>query len=431
MAIGQSLELPTPQDIERYTAGPSKIHRLCIKEDWEFRKILELAREESHRGEFAQFLIKGINIRVFDMLGISEDLRDADFTDFSETPEGWHVAHTNSGTDGMERTIRAACFAESTVLVDTDNFSRVAESEMKAMGRRYKAIRFQRGHALVGKEQREFRGIVEGMRDESIATLYLTENGTTTGANQSQAIQELVRIRDKEELNTVIVVDAVSSQIIGAEREYIPDIIFWANQKQPAIGPGSGILLFNNRALARAQEVQRSGLDTGGKLGIQAAYGTNEKRMAERGQTMQTPPMGELYRERIILERMYGTDERWKEVAELQLEARRLITEAVREGELGKKGISMVTEDPRIQSTTSHVMRLPESISAQDLIKHMKEGPLLHTLIQAGYGADYKDTEIRICVYSANTLSKIHHLLNFSIPTALEYIKIETIFSVA
>ncbi|MFH1670585.1 MAG: hypothetical protein ABIA92_03275 [Patescibacteria group bacterium] len=396
-----STEFPRPDNTIKFTAGPSQQHKLVS----DLQQLVDQADQMSHRSQFAKDLISRANDCVFDAFGITEEQRNREF-DFEspdENPEGWHVCWTNSGTDGMERAIRAGCPKDGTLLVNTDNFSKVAGQEMKASGRNFEEISFERGDALLeGCE--EFEDISDRIKNGSIQTVYLTENGTTTGANQRGAIEALIRIRNASGSSTLIVVDAVSGQIFGVNREAIPDIIIWANQKDTAIGTGSGNLLFNNKALTRALEVSACGLDTGGKLGLESAYGNNKKRFTAIGQTAQTPPMGLIYKQLLVYQRILDNDgQECRNIASVQEEAKKLIGDAL----CKEDDFELLTSNPSLQSQTSHVLRVPMGRDVPGIIRGLHESGFS---ISSGYG-EFKDSEIRICVYSANTLAQIEDLI--------------------
>jgi len=405
MQSGQvTVPKPDGPNITNLLVGPTKIHPVSPDEMSEFFN----AHTMSHRGDFAKTLIKGVNIGVFDMMGVPLELRNHEFTNLSETPEGWHVLHTGGGTAGMYAAIAGACLPEGTLLVDNGFFANLAGQKMEETGRSIQEIvTFERGQGLIIGSP-EFDGIAEKIKNGSIKCIYLVENATTTGVNQSKAIQELVKIRDEANTNVIIIVDAVSGFIMGGEeeRKRLPDIIFWGNQKQTAIGTGSGELLFNNRALARAMQIEDTlKLDAGRSFGIRAAYGTKEKRMAKRGQTQNTPPMAELYRQLLVLQNMYGENQGWKNVGKIQAKARQLIHEALDEGgELGEFGLRLLTSESDLQSSTVHVLKFPEGVDATKVLRKARD--LEQVKIAPGFGPE-RETEARLAVYSAHEVADV------------------------
>ncbi len=404
----QSSQVTVPEpdgpEITKLLVGPAKIHPVSPEQRVEFFA----AHSMSHRGEFARILIKSVNAGVFDMIGVPLELRNHEFTSLSETPEGWHVLHTGGGTAGMYAAIAGACLPEGTLLVDNGFFANLAGEKMVTTGRSIQeTVKFERGQGLIIGSP-EFNKIATKIRERSISSIYLVENATTTGVNQSKAIQELVKIRNEAGTDVIIIVDAVSGFIMGGEeeREQLPDIIFWGNQKQTAIGTGSGELLFNNRALSRAIQIEDIlHLDAGRSFGIRGAYGTEQNRMAKRGQTKNTPPMAELYRQLLVLQNMYGENQKWRDIAEMQLEARKLVHESLCEGgALGGFGLELLTSESDLQSSTVHVLKFPEGVDATRVLEKALE--LEGVKIAPGFGPE-REREVRIGVYSANLVGEV------------------------
>lgn len=406
----ESDAIPQPNGNVKLTAGPGQTHN--------FSEISEEALRASqmlHRGDFARGLIKGINRRIFDLFGIPEELRDHEFTKLKETPEGWHVCYTNSGMDGMRRALQAGCLEKGTWILHTDHYSDLAEFELHAMGRKTWDFRCERG---LGVERRTgvmsdplYDGMMEHVARGQYKTVLITENATTTGVDQSHFIQELVKTRNEAGSKTLIISDSVSAQILARERSGypdLPDMVFWANQKDPGIGPGSGHILFNNRALARVAEVRKNRLFSGGELGIEYAYAVHGKRKAKEGQTPHTPPMGELFKERAVLEMLFNDEQEERlNIHRTQWQARHLLFEVLEGGSLGELGYAFLTQQPSLRSLTTHVIRVPEGMRAGELLQEVsKEG----YDISPGYG-EHKNEEIRICVYSANTLQHVKDAL--------------------
>ncbi len=364
-------------------AGPSKVHQFSDQ----LLSLIQQANQQNHRGEWTKKLLKNVSDGTFELLGIPEEQRNTE----------WHICYTNSGTDGMERAIRAVCPREGTLFVDTDEFSTVVGKEMKDFGRGYDVMKFTRGMALT-PDAEEFEAVAQLIRNNEIKTLYLTRNGTTTGTDQKEAIEALVKVRDESGSDVVIVVDEVSAQWWAAsKRTALPDIIFVTSQKDMAIGPGTGLLIFNNRALERAQECAADGLDTGGKLGITAAYGTSKKRMAAEGQTAQTPPLGMIYAQHLVQDRVLRGAAQ-QEIRAVQGDALRAITSSIHDGALGELGFGMLTTDDRLQSPTAHVLTVPDDLSGSDIVRGLRERHSI--LLSPGYG-DFQGREVRVCSYSA------------------------------
>ena len=283
---------------------------------------------------------------------------------------------------------------------------------MKDYWREFSEIKLPRWEALtVGSEQ--FTELEELMLSEEISTIHLTENWTTTWAEQAEAIQELVRIRNDNDLDIIITVDAVSSQMfwrLNRNPELLPDVIYWWNQKDTAIGSWGWNMLFNNRALARTNKLKKEWLDTWWKLSIWNGYWKNEKRMTANGQTMQTPAMEHIFKQLIVYQRVLWDDQAVrKAISESQHQAWVLIKNEATSWNLKDKWFELLTKNPESQSKTTHVIKVPEWIDAKALVKKLMERWIE---ISAGYWKEFGPKEIRICFYSANKVEQMQELVN-------------------
>lgn len=423
--MNRTLEMPLeiPVEPKRFNvnmqAGPSSTFQFGeIREEQEWMGEMEdLWNQQSHRGKEGKELLKLTIESFFTLIGIPKEQW------FSE----WFHNFTNSGSDGMARCVRAFCDEIDTILVHTDNFSGVAGEEMKKFGRDFVEKKFKRGEALKeGSDQ--FQALVQAMREGTAETIFLTENATTTGANQQQAIEALVRERNSiEGCSTLIVVDMVSSPILGRQwnPELLPDAFFTAGQKDMGIAPGIGNLVFNRRALQRSKDLRERGLDTGGKLGVEDGVGTEEKPIASTGQTPQTPPLGLIFREWVILHHILEEHEVRADIRATQATIRDQIRKSVSEGDLGALGFQFLTKDPELQSLTMSVLKVSEKVSAKDIVKKLLEKGIA---IAGGYGSgkDGKlgpdETEIRLGHYAAVPLLGAQHALDEIVQVTRELI---------
>jgi aspartate aminotransferase-like enzyme len=386
-------EAPRPKI--RMTAGPSKQHELYgAAQEW----VREMA-QESHRGGAVKSLIAVEHGAIFRTMGTSPD-------------QGSVLIDTPGGTYGLNRAAQAVLHPEipgPVVLVNTDNFSGVFGGEINAvMGRTDEVIPFERGEALTigSPEFEELAGRVE--RGE-IAVLALTENGTTTGTNQRIAIEELIRRRDVAGSPTIILVDAVSAQVIGVERQYLPDALVMSGQKDPATGAGFGHVMFSENAVQRSEELNSRGLYRG-KLHPWAEI--------QRGneQTETTPPLRELARSAIVWNHLRGAGStRWQDVAQEQEAAYKHLARLLDHGRLGELGMSFRTTNPDLRSRSAHVLTLPSAVEPSAVVQRMGERGIA---IAKGYGLWGKPAkkrgeepgEVRLCTYSANTSSEMNEV---------------------
>ena len=391
----KSLALPTGlPDLEariHLTAGPGEQHRFESGVTIKGREI----QEKSHRSGAVKKYGEVLSELALNGM-VPDEQRDQD----------WQAALLTSGTDGMRKAIDGLMGPDGNVVVNSDNFSNVAAGEVRAArgAEGLEVIDFERGEGLtVGSE--EFERIAEMVREGTISTLHITENGTTTGANQRNAIEALVRIRDEADTDVVIIADAVSGQIVGAQREMLPDLMYAGFQKDMALGPVGAMMWLNRRAKQRCAKNAAKGLASTSKLGLLA---TIEKGKKGDMQTPQTPNLEAIVRATAL----------WHEIAHEGLRETAAANQAkslalVREwtspeGELGRRGFTMLTTRADLQSPTSHVIQVPEGTNAKDIVAQLAEEGVI---ISAGYGKNFGTRELRVCPYSANEPSHVQRAL--------------------
>ncbi len=370
------------------TAGPSRVHVFARQ----FYELQRLVMETGHREPWGKALFKGDANATFELLGIPPEQRG--------TEDGWKLYYGGSGSDFIRRSLEAVCFEKGTVLLDNDEFSKVAERELADIGRLVpqNVMRFQAGEGLtVGSEH--FEQIVEGMRSGVVTTVYFTLNATTTGVNQKEALEALVKLRDEEDMDVVIVADGVSAQWYAAKWKNLPDVLFTSFQKDAAIGAGESVCVSNGRARKRSEQVKKAGLPTGGKLGVTANNPIDAP--------AQTPNMWSIFMHRIVAEAMLQG--RRGEVAAMQNGALASLTEALSPGgSLNDLGFRFLVQDPQLRTKTSHVITLPDGISSGPFIKALAQKGLV---VSTGYNVkgvsdeeNPKYLQVRLCTYSASPM---------------------------
>lgn len=387
---------PLEKDIIQFTAWPWKFHELDC--DWEL--LLKQVWKEHHLSPFFIEVIKTLNNLIFKLFWIPENLRNTEFVSLKETPEWWHVWYIPSWTWGMQRALHWICKSNWTLIVDTDTFSKIAIKEIKSYSRQTDVLEFPKWEWLIIWSEK-FEQLVDNMKSWKYSTIYLTENWTTTWVNQSEAIDELIKIRNKNQNNTLIVVDAVSSQIFWKFRKQIPDVIFWADQKDIAISTWWWNILFNNRALARVYENKEEWLDVWWKIWLLGIYWTNDHRITSKWEMVYTPDVLEIYKKYLVMHHVIWNSAIRQEIAYTQEKARKMIKDSF----LELWWLQLITQDERLQSLTSHVFSF--NWKANELIFQLRK----QLIAISPWFQDQENKIIRICTYSANTIEDVKILI--------------------
>ncbi len=413
-----------PNPTIQMTAGPSQIHR--VAQNTELLSIIERTGQAGHRTAFAKALITRLNAPIRDAFGMAPEAED--YKDDKD-----YLLHTASGTDGMTRAVYGTFEAEgqgdwevvadndnpagflklvedegiTNLLLDTDNFSTVALQIARDARRNVAVLKFKRGEGL-RVDSPLFEAICNLVEDGRVKTVYGTENGTSTGVNIRSALEAMVARRNASESGTIIVADGVSAQVMGVKRDakVTPDVFFTSFQKDAAVGKEGGVLRYNQKALERAKALKAKGVPVLDKLGL------IEGHKKGRDQTQETPDMAGLMRSALIWNEVHPINkpEVWQAVGEMQSQARTELTDAVENSNWADRGMRMTANSPDSRSNTAHVIRLAGRLAG-------KSSPIRKDLakagieVSAGYGDPNKDNELRVCVYSANTLREVQEVI--------------------
>lgn len=361
------------------TAGPSQVYRFTP----EIHPLVPHLNEAGHREPWAKTLYE-MNARAT-MTGLGIPIEQ------QNPQDGWTVHYQGSGSNFIRSSLEGVAFEEGTVIVDNDAFSEVAVAELKDLQRAegLEVVKFEAGKGLT-VDSEEYAKIVEGMREGRVKTLYITLNATTAGVSQKEALEALVELRDVENLDVVIIADAVSAQWYGAKWSRLPDVLFTSMQKDGGLGSSYAVGLSNRRARNRSQELARAGLSIGGKLGIGHA--------ADYNNPPQTPPTERIFGHLLVNDAMQHLG--WQQrVAGMQEEFRASLQAATSAGGgLSRWGIGMLVKNPGLASLSSHLLTLPDGMNAGVVRKALRE---LGCDLSTGYGkGPAKDSRIRVCAYS-------------------------------
>jgi aspartate aminotransferase-like enzyme len=337
--------------------------------------------------------------------------------------DGYRLAIADSGKRAIEVMINSFCTGnpDQTVAVTTENYVGHNKWSAALAMDRLKQVPFRAPFDLdigtsltIGSEAalELAKGVIEGNAE----TLYLAWNSTSTGI--LERVEELVDFRNRTGSRTLILADASSLDILSrrwtaAGAATLPDAFFFSFRKHPAIpydGPQDEIeqmkssgaaVLFNERARQRAATVQAGPVYDLLLDGSAALIPEGDKHTVH------------LLRLNTLLRHMLADGgSALDRVEETRQVARQECLDALAEqGSLGRLGFSLLA-DPRAQSSTSYVVRVPAAIKAADLLKRLEQeagiiiSPALHPL------ANTKNHNIiRFGVYSANTRQEVHTML--------------------
>jgi|GEM_PF-6846626 len=381
------LSLPTalpdsPTYHTRLTAGPSQQYEFTA----EAREWVDGIAQASHRSQVVKDMMREKQRATRRALGASE---------------GWALLDLKGGTEAQRYASMAAIplvgESDKTVLVHTDNFSKVFGGEYEAAGGQVdERIVYERGDALL-PDTEVFESLALRVERGEIAVLILTENGTATGTYQSLAIEELIKRRDAAGSPTRILVDAVSSQVLAGGRAQLPDALFWGYQKDLSVGGGASTLLMNPSLVQHAHARAEAGF-LKGKLNPVAELKKGDL------QHSTTPTLRELARAAIVMGHFWGPgSEEHLKLSQAQDAGLKLLSDSVDSGELGALGVQFRAQNPELRSKSSHVLVLPGGVHPREVVERMAEREIA---ISTGYGAFGKTDqggEVRLCNYSAVT----------------------------
>lgn len=190
-------------------------------------------------------------------------------------PSGYHIAFVSSATEIWERSIQSLVDQTSYHLVD-GAFSKKYSEISKQLGRQATSV--------VAPDGTGFDAVNIPSGQELVA---FTQNETSTGVALSN---DLFRSARQQQQESLIIVDAVSS-LPYADLDYNAiDSVFFSVQKGFGLPAGLGVWIYNERCVAKAQQLQSSGKQVGTYHSLTSLHS-----FALKNQTPSTPNVLSIY----------------------------------------------------------------------------------------------------------------------------------------
>lgn len=241
-----------------FTPGPSELY--FTVSDHMKRAFRDGVPSLSHRSKQFESIFASVNDGLRELLGI---------------PQGFHIAFCSSATEIWERSIQNLVGETSYHLVN-GAFSKKYFEISRQLGKKATAVEAPAGTG--------FHHVTIPPGQELIA---LTHNETSTGVSLSMPFMQTVR---KASPDSLIIVDAVSSLPYPAFDYSAIDSIFFSVQKGFGLPAGLGVWIYNDRCLARAEQLLSQGKSIGTyhNLPTLSAFG-------KKHQTPETPNVLGIY----------------------------------------------------------------------------------------------------------------------------------------
>ncbi|WP_266202821.1 aminotransferase class V-fold PLP-dependent enzyme [Pontibacter kalidii] len=299
-----------------------------------------------------------------------------------QLPDEYEVFFVSSATEIWERAIQNNVQRESFHLVN-GSFSKRFYETAKELGREAQLHEVPFGQGFD----------VESINVPETAELVaLIQNETSSGA--CMPVEDINRFREKASADTLIYVDAVSSLPYPAFDYTLVDSVYFSVQKCFGLPAGLGVWLANDRCMAKARELQESGLSVGSYHTLPALL---EKALLS--QTVETPNVLNIYLLGKVLEDMNR-----KGVATIRQETEAKAAQIYTFLEQSKV-FSPAVENLQQRSKTTIVANT--SIPASEVNKHLAKYDLQ---VGSGYGK-YKESQIRIANFPAHSPEQVARLL--------------------
>jgi len=297
-------------------------------------------------------------------------------------PDDYHIIFTTSATEVWERIIDNCVKHKSGHLIN-GAFSSKFASTAKLLGVEVEEIVAQEGAAVS----------IEDIRfSKDVELIGLAHNETSTGA--TQPLEDIDRLRTQYP-DALIAVDVVSSiPYVSLDYSKI-DMAYFSVQKCFGLPAGLGVWMINDRAIARAQEIE----DHGRK---QAAYRQLSNLVSEglKFQTTSTPNVLDIYLLGKVAEDMNykGLDLIRRETEYKSAVLYQCIND--------HPNLEPFIKDTRFQSKTTIVAKTKDG--PKDIINALSK---LGLMIGGGYGK-YKTEHIRIANFPTHSKEQIELLVD-------------------
>ncbi len=191
-------------------------------------------------------------------------------------PSSHAILFTGSATEVWERSIQNLVEAESYHFVNG------------AFSKRYHEIATQLQKKALALEVKEGQGFTEPVViSDSAELIAVTHNETSTGV--SWPLEKIYALR-KSNPNALLIVDAVSSLPYPAIDFNQVDSVFFSVQKAFGMPAGLGVWIVNERCLAKAEALQKKGVNIGTYHNLPTLSS-----FAKKHQTPETPNVLAIY----------------------------------------------------------------------------------------------------------------------------------------
>jgi phosphoserine aminotransferase len=336
---------------------------------------------EEYMQDFMQLQLGSISHRSSQFKKIYE-FTDLQLRQLMDIPAENAIMFTGSASEIWEKCISNLVGHESFHLVNgsfSEKFHAYAEALQK------NAIKFEKplGQGFIYSE------IDVPEYAELICT---TQNETSTGVQMREADIHKLKRSNQDKL---LVVDMVSSAPQPRIDFSVVDAAFFSVQKSFGLPAGLGVWIANERCLEKSLKLKADGFNIGAHHDLPSLW-----KNAKSYQNPATPNVMGIYLLGRVAEDMnkVGIDTIRKTTDE---KAKKMYAffEA-------KEGYSCAVENPELRSKTVIVVNTPGP--SNDLVNVLKKANMV---IGAGYGP-YKDSQIRISNFIANSPSQIDALLN-------------------
>lgn len=297
-------------------------------------------------------------------------------------PEGYHIAFTASATEVWERAIQNMS-EEHTLHLVNGSFSKKFYDFSKLLQRQADKWEVPLGQGFDLSQMPTF---------QSPELLCITHNETSTGV--SVPLADIYALRQKFP-DALLIVDAVSSAPYPNFDFTQIDSLFFSVQKCFGLPAGLGVWVFNDRCLAKAEELLRKGKSIGTYHSLPSLISAIRK-----NETPETPNMLGIYLLGKVAEDM---NRRGIKTIRQETDAKA----AIAYHNLQKHGdkFSLFVENPAHRSATvivANVLNRP----AADFINFCKGQNIV---VGSGYG-NLKETQIRIANFPTHSKEVFLHL---------------------
>ena len=356
-------------------------------------------------------LFKTVRSQVFDLFQIRPDA-------------GYHMAITDSGKRTIENLVTMLCPPENgqNFVVPTENYVAFNPFSAAQNLKKLKTVEAEKigsikmGQILTGDDSLNMEELEEFLVKDKPTTIWIASNSTSTGVRER--VEKLVELRNRLNSSALVICDCASLPLFSnswPKSNCLPDAFFFSLRKQglPYEGPqdesnqarnSGGLLIFNDRAIGQAERVGGSPLHDQPSLAESAAASITQGEQRRNH-------IAHLVKLEIGLKKFLEKERKLLRDQDREREhVRDCIMDAFsKDGRIGKKGFSLLAE-PSCQSTSSYIVKTPETISPKSLIEQLKEAgilvsPSMHPMVP---GKEY----FRFAFYPGNSKEEINTLLD-------------------